>query len=207
MDLQNFFPLITEGDLRNYIAQHVSMFAAWTAADVDCFCGLVCRKGVLTIGAPTSPALSNAICHDLDVKLQAVSEANGVVYSRYADDLFFSTQESNVLRQLEKTVVEAISQLKVPAKLTVNAAKTRHSSKRRVRRVTGIVLGSDGVPYIGRKLKRKIRALVHKYETLDDSAKASLAGMIAYAAGFDPNFLNSLIAKYGLPRIRTARTV
>ena len=206
MDLEEFFPSITEGDLRKYISQHAASFDNWTLWDVGTFCGLVCRRRLLTIGAPTSPALSNAICHDLDVSLHALSDTNGVIYTRYADDLFFSTDQPNVLRRIEKDVSEVISKLKLPAKLKVNLSKTRHSSKRGARHVTGIVLGSDGRPYIGRKLKRKIRALIHEYTTLDESARASLAGMIAYSAGFDPDFLNSLIAKYGLPVVRDAMT-
>ena len=79
----------------------------------------------------------------------------------------------------------------MPARLRINVSKTRHSSKRRARYVTGIVLGSDGRPHIGRKLKRRIRALIHIYAELDLDVptRASLAGMIAYASGFDPDFL------------------
>ena len=72
----------------------------------------------------------------------------GVKYTRYADDLFFSTREPNVLKQIEKEVNSIVSNLSVPAKLTVNSKKTRHSSKKGARHVTGIVLGSDGRPHI-----------------------------------------------------------
>jgi RNA-directed DNA polymerase len=204
MDFKEFFPSITDEDLRTYVAQHASLFYEWTPSDIDVFCGLVCRKQVLTIGAPTSPALSNAICHDLDVNLHALSETRGVIYTRYADDLFFSTEHKNVLRRIEADVIEAMSKLKVPAKLKINLDKTRHSSKRGARRVTGIVLGSDGRPYIGRRLKRKVRTLIHEVDSLDTSTRVSLAGTIAYASGFDPSFINSLIAKYGLPAVRKA---
>ena len=204
MDFQDFFPSITEYDLRTYFAQHAGPFSQWDASDVDCFCGLVCRWRVLTIGAPTSPALSNVVCHELDVGLKAVSEAHGVVYTRYADDLFFSTKEPKILRTIEQEVVEVVAKLTIPAKLRLNGAKTRHSSKKRARHVTGIILGSDGALHIGRGLKRKIRALIYGYSRLDQSGRASLAGMIAYASGFDPEFINSLIAKYGLARVRIA---
>jgi RNA-directed DNA polymerase len=82
--------------------------------------------------------------------------------------------------------------------------KTRHSSKRGCRRVTGIVLGSDGAPHIGRGLKRKVRALIHRYDSLNEPTRASLAGLIAYAIGFEPGFLNKLIDKYGLPTVKRA---
>ena len=204
MDFESFFPSITESDLRKYIGDHLDRFAKWTVNDKDVFCNLVCRFKSLTIGAPTSPALSNAICHDLDVALQALSEQKGIAYSRYADDLFFSADQPNVLKEVQKDVARLVAKLKIPASLKINKAKTRHSSRKGSRRVTGITLGSDGNTYIGRKLKRKIRSLVYRQDTLDNASRASLAGMIAYASGFDPDFLNSLIAKYGLSVVSKA---
>ena len=206
MDLKDFFHSISERDIRNYISHHAGLFISWSVPDIDAFCGLVCRRQILTIGAPTSPALSNAICHDLDVSLHALCETMGVKYTRYADDLFFSTLEQNVLAIVEKEVRNIIPSLPVPQKLSVNTTKTRHSSKKGARHVTGIVLGSDGLPPIGRAFKRRIRALIHKYASLNGASRASLAGMIAYAEGFDPDFINSLITKYGLPAIRGAMT-
>jgi RNA-directed DNA polymerase len=204
MDFKDFFPSITQVDLARYIAEHSTLFPGWTPSDIDVFCRLVCRNSALTIGAPTSPGLSNAICYDLDVDLHALSEKHSVTYTRYADDLFFSTEQQDVLRQIEENVIKIISELKVPANLRVNVAKTRYSSKRGERRVTGIVLGSDGHAHIGRGLKRRVRALIHKFDSLGETDRRSLAGMIAYARGFDPEFLNSLINKYGLPVVRRA---
>jgi RNA-directed DNA polymerase len=204
MDFTNFFPSITETDVNTYIAGHESLFVDWTPEDINTVCKLVCRNSVLTIGAPTSPSLSNVLCYDLDVDLHGLCEKYGVSYTRYADDLFFSTTNGKVLRQLEKQVPGVISKLKLPADLKINKAKTRHSSKRGARRVTGIVLGSDGSPHIGRRLKRKIRAMIHKYDTFNAKEQSSLAGLIAYAIGFDPNFINMLINKYGLPKIKAA---
>lgn len=141
----------------------------------------------------------------MDVRLDALSTQADVKYTRYADDLFFSTVRPNVLQQIEADVGRIISELTVPADLKINTAKTRHSSKRGARRVTGIVLGSDGKTYIGRGLKRKIRALIHQLHSLNAYEQSSLSGMIAFAAGFDPNFVNSLITKYGLPVVRKAQ--
>lgn len=204
MDLTDFFPSITQADVAKYIADRKAFFNGWSALDVETFCRLVCRNSALMIGAPTSPALSNAVCYDMDTQLEALCAKNQVTYTRYADDLFFSTREPKILSELETTVVKTIAKLKIPAGLKVNASKTRHSSKRGARRVTGVVLGSDGHPHIGRKFKRKIRALIHKFDSLDGPTRASLSGMIAYASGFDPQFVNSLITKYGLDPVRHA---
>lgn len=142
----------------------------------------------------------------MDVQLHSLCTRSGVTYSRYADDLFFSSYRPNVLRQIENDVNTVVLEMKLPANLTVNAAKTRHSSKRGARRVTGVILVSDGRPHIGRAFKRRIRALIHKIDSLDPRTRASLAGMIAYATGFEPQFMNSLIDKYGLQAVRKAST-
>lgn len=204
MDLTNFFPSIRQTDLRKYIEQRPALFAEWNVRDITVLCNLVCRNGTLTIGSPTSPALSNAICYDMDVRINELCTKSGVNYSRYADDLFFSTERPDVLRSIETEVMDLIPKLELPEGLRVNVSKTRHSSKRGRRKVTGIVLGSDAEAHVGRAFKRTIRALLHKYSSLTEEQKVSLAGSIAYVIGFEPLFMNSLIAKYGLPLVRTA---
>jgi RNA-directed DNA polymerase len=204
MDLTKFFPSISRIDIRNYITQNPTLFTGWSSSDMEIFCLLACRNSELTIGAPTSPGLSNVLCYDLDVKLFALCGKSHVKYTRYADDMFFSSDRPNILREIEAEVKKIIAELPIPAGLTVNLGKTRHSSKRGARRVTGIVLGSDGCAYIGRALKRKIRALICQFGSLNEGQRASLAGLIAYASGFDPDFKNQLIAKYGLDAVRRA---
>jgi RNA-directed DNA polymerase len=209
MDFAKFFPSITQADVRSYLNQNPKSFSTWSSTDVEIFCMLVCRNSELTIGAPTSPGLSNALCYDLDLKLASLCAKNDVKYTRYADDMFFSTERPNVLTDLEGEVKTVISALPLPAGLKLNPRKTKHSSKRGARRVTGIILGSDGVAHIGRTVKRRIRALIDQFDALDERQKASVAGLIAYASGFDPDFKNQLIAKYGLQVVRraTAATV
>lgn len=207
MDCKDFFPSITEDDLKLLIAARPTTFSAWQPFEIELFCKLVCKNGRLPIGAPTSPALSNAVCYDMDSQLSEISTKLGVIYSRYADDLFFSAKLPNVLATLEPMVTTAVANLILPKRLTINSGKTRRSSKRGARRVTGITLGSDGKAYVGRHLKRRIRALIHHVDTLDKTSRASLAGLIAYASGFDPDFVNSLITKYGHSVVTRARNL
>lgn len=98
LDLENYFPSITSEDINNYINSHKSIFAEWTEYDKEFIIRIVCRHFQLTIGAPTSPNLSNAICFDLDVQVSGLSQREGITYSRYADDLFFSTTKKDILR-------------------------------------------------------------------------------------------------------------
>ncbi len=206
MDFVDFFTSITEDDIANYIRARSDFFKGWTLKDKSVFSQLVCRKAALTVGAPTSPALSNAICFELDDRLHQICTRDGVTYTRYADDLFFSTSKKDTLRSVERQVIRLVKALRLPSNLVINAAKTRHSSKRGARWVTGVVLGSDGRVHLGRFLKRVIRSRIYNFQKLTDPEKASLAGMVAYAVGLDPDFENSLILKYGVKRVRDVMT-
>ncbi|PCJ85715.1 MAG: hypothetical protein COA52_15930 [Hyphomicrobiales bacterium] len=55
---------------------------------------LTCLRGGLAQGAPSSPILSNIVLHDLDQRLSQYTEANDLVYTRYADDIVISGNDS-----------------------------------------------------------------------------------------------------------------
>lgn len=204
MDFVDFFPSITQADIAKYIQSRPVYFPEWKEDDIDSFCRFVCRNGALAIGAPSSPGLSNALCYDLDQLLSDMAIKHDCIYSRYADDTFFSTVQPEVLRSVETDMRELCKKLPFPT-LTVNEQKIRHSSKKRARKVTGIILGSDGKIHVGRQYKRIVRGMIHKIEGLNPAERLRLAGLIAYVIGIDPVFLNSLITKYGIDRVQTAR--
>jgi RNA-directed DNA polymerase len=205
MDMQEFFPSLTVEDMNVYRSRRSGLFKDWTAQDFEWFCFLVFRFDRLTIGAPTSPAISNILCFDLDVTLYSICQSRGVNYTRYADDLFFSANEPGILAEIEQEVKLAIPKLTLPRRLQINQAKTRHSSKKGARRVTGITLGSDGETYVGRQLKREVRSRVYRLDRLSPRDRARLAGVISYITGFDPDFMNTLVQKYGHAQAVRAR--
>lgn len=202
MDFKGFFPSITKDDIVKFLRTQAGN---WDSDDRNLFTSLVCRCGVLTIGAPTSPALTNALCFEMDALLFLESTKRHVTYSRYADDLFFSTDESDVLKDFEKTVESVIRTIPFPTGLSINSAKTRHASKRGRRQATGLVLQSDGKVGVGRDRKRFVRGLVHHYDKLTPEQKDSLAGMLSFIQSIDPEFINSLVLKYGPDKVERCR--
>ena len=57
-------------------------------------------KTVLPQGSPTSPAITNILCVRLDKRLQGLANRFKITYSRYADDISFSSQ-TNVFKKEE----------------------------------------------------------------------------------------------------------
>lgn len=203
MDFKEFFPSLRGEDFRVFLKRRRAEF---DAGDISALCSILfwMPKGVsppdlcLSIGAPTSPILSNVLMFDFDKRIADFCKAKGVAYTRYADDLSFSSARSEDLAAVEEVVINWCARSKSP-KLTVNAAKTVRASKGESRRVTGLVLTNDRKVSLGRDTKRRIRAWVHHFVAgrLEEGELPKLRGMLCYVNSVEPSFLERLRAHYG----------
>ena len=154
-------------------------------------------KLILSIGAPSSPVISNFILYELDEFLFQLCKIKSINYSRYADDLTFSTNLKNNLFDLPEIVEIKLLQLYEGA-INLNKSKTTFSSKARNRHVTGLVLTNDGKISIGRAKKRFIKHLIHQFimGKLDEKAISYVSGYLNFINDVEPSFINSLKRKY-----------
>lgn len=154
-------------------------------------------KLVLSIGAPSSPLVSNFFMYQFDCVLSKLCMEKGVIYTRYADDLTFSTKHKDVLFVLPQLVKENLTNLFGNA-IRINRKKTRFSSKAHNRHVTGITISNDGTLSLGRERKRYIKHLVHQVQInkLDIEERQHLRGLISFAKHIEPTFIESLRKKY-----------
>lgn len=154
-------------------------------------------KLILSIGAPSSPLLSNFFMYQFDEVISKLCQTKGVVYTRYADDLTFSTNIKDILFDLPLVVSEKLRVLYDGA-LIVNRQKTVFASKAHNRHVTGITINNEGKLSIGRERKRYIKHLVHQYRLSKLAVEDvyHLKGLLAYAQHVEPHFLDSLRKKY-----------
>jgi retron-type reverse transcriptase len=89
IDLKNFFPSINFGRIRGYFIKDNNFRLNEKIATL--IAQIVCYNNELPQGAPTSPIISNLLGQILDVRILKLVKKSGVTYSRYADDLTFST--------------------------------------------------------------------------------------------------------------------
>jgi retron-type reverse transcriptase len=206
MDFKDFFNSIKSDDFETYLKNRSS--EEWSERDIAHLKRILFwdkeRKGrlVMSVGAPSSPMLSNILMYDFDRKVQAYCARKRVRYSRYADDLTFSTNKANVLREIELRVTRICEEMDHP-RLTVNTEKTVHASIGVGRRVTGLVLTNEGNISLGREKKRLIRAQVHQFLVgglnLEEARK--LRGMLAFVNSVEPSFIERLKVHYGSAEI------
>lgn len=133
-------------------------------------------------GAPTSPALANALALKLDRRLLGLSRKLGFDYTRYADDLTFSGAEVSRVPLL----LRAVQSIVESEGFVLNPAKTRVMRKGRRQSVTGVIVNQ--VAGLSRQQRRRWRAALHQLQINNPSAlpDARLRGMLAYLAGLNP---------------------
>lgn len=116
-----------------------------------------------------------------------------VAYSRYTDDLAFSTNEPKVLSGVYSYIEMLCKRNKSP-KLTLNNEKTVFTSRKYHRQLTGLVLSNDGSISIGRDKQRFIRAMAHHYKmgTLAPEEHSKLRGWLAFTMSIDQKYVKTI---------------
>ncbi len=201
-DFSAFFPSIKVKDLVIHLSRHCSRTIS--EADIKSIARLSCispKEGGglgLSVGAPSSPVLSNSIMYDFDKAINEWCLSRGLIYTRYADDLTFSTAIKGICSEIEPKIKEIIRALAYPT-LTLNDAKTIHLSKKNQRRITGVIVNNEGQLSIGRERKRMISALIHQFSLgkLSSPDLHHLQGLLGFSKDIEPEFVSKMKMKYG----------
>lgn len=202
LDFVDFFKSITSNDIYLFLKENSSkLHSDWSEEDNELFLKIVCYKGRLTMGSVSAPVVSNLVCKILDYRISDLCSARGITYTRYSDDMYFSTNKDNILLNLTPSIIEIIRSIDYPKHLIINSSKTKHSSRKRKMSVTGLVITNDQKISLGRDKKREIRSLVHQWDNLDPQRKKYLQGYLSYCASVEPLFINSLCIKFGAETI------
>lgn len=198
-DFSNFFPSFKRSQVQAFIqseAKKVGMILG--EDDIDFIGAIVCRYDRLTIGAPSSPAITNAMMFPFDQNMFDYCLNRGLVYTRYADDIFISAKEPGQMVNLEARIAEAKRSI-THLSIRLNRQKTAHLSRKYHRSITGVVITPDHRLSIGRSRKREIKALIHKWINgrLDPLEVSYMRGLVAFARDIEPSFETAIKEKYG----------
>ena len=163
IDLENFFPSIPQARVWKRI-QHPPFNFPKEVANV--VAGLCCHtnadktKNVLPQGAATSPLLTNAICDTLDRRMRGVAKRFGLHYSRYADDMTFSSMR-NVFEEGSDFRLE-IKRIIEDQGFKMNDKKTHLQRDNERQEVTGLTVNQR--VNVSRKYVHDIRWILHCWE-------------------------------------------
>lgn len=153
-------------------------------------------RNVLPQGAPTSPLITNIVCQKLDFLLSAVARRFGLRYSRYADDITFSSQHN--VYQKESDFIKEFNRIIVQQGFQVNEVKTRLQKQGYRQEVTGLII-NDKVNVQSRYIKQ-LRSWLYLWETYgyDKAYQYFLNDYISdkgYVKKGKPNMINVIAGK------------
>lgn len=186
MDISNFFSSIPEERVFRLFCN------IGYNADVSAVLTNLCTyKGVIPQGAVTSPYIANLICYHLDARLNGFCSRRDVVYTRYADDLSFSSNIRAQLNGIEKFVKYIIKD----EGFEINEKKTRYLSNDVRKTITGITINNEEM-HVDKNIKRKLRAMINNSIAHKDySQNDRIRGTIAYINSIEEGYKDK-ICKY-----------
>ncbi len=192
IDLHNFFPTISASRVYTIFSN-----IGYNNIAATILTNLCTLDGYLPQGGVCSPALSNLVCLSLDSRLNGLCEKRRIRFSRYADDMYFSCNNQELLKKTFPIVKKIIED----EGFTINNKKTRYQTPSNRKMITGIIISrqnTNDTPQIHahRAMKRKIRAEIAamifsgNYEKMDH-----VMGEISYVTHLEANYKNK-IKKY-----------
>ena len=183
MDIKNAYPSTTQKhiyELFKHLGAPTREARLWTK--------LVTFRGHLPQGAPTSLPLFNLVLNEMWLD-RRFSKIHGVKYTRYVDDLVFTSNKRRILKNLKQEVTDFLK----ARGFMVNKKKTKYyTSKNRALRITGVNI-IDGQPKIPPKMIRKFRGMIGRAIMDDSVSKQQVFGIIAFTIGIERKIPNQLL--------------
>ncbi|MGN6065360.1 retron St85 family RNA-directed DNA polymerase [Brevundimonas diminuta] len=202
LDFENFFNSITVRDWRRLIA--ITPNNGLRASDLVHYDKILFwgdgsfLPKKLSVGAPSSPKLSNMIMYRFDAQLSEIAGRIGVKYTRYADDITISAPTVELCLELERAAYATLKAERYPGLRFKQEKRGLYGPGQR-RMVTGLIVTPQMKISLGRERKRHISSLTHhaKLGKLDAPQLMELKGLLGFAKGVEPTFLETLRVKYG----------
>lgn len=170
IDLENFFQTIDFGRVRGFFMKDRSFLLNEKVATI--IAQIACTENSLPQGGPSSPVISNMIGHLMDVHLVKLAKQHDCHYSRYADDLTFSSNKPIFSNNIATTDSAesgtwvpgtALKRIVGHARFSINAKKTRMQLKDSRQDVTGLIVNRK--LNVKSEYRRTVRAMVHRLLT------------------------------------------
>ncbi|EGH64157.1 RNA-directed DNA polymerase (Reverse transcriptase) [Pseudomonas syringae pv. actinidiae str. M302091] len=144
IDLKDFFDSFNFGRVRGFFIANNHFGLSPEIATV--IAQIACYNHKLPQGSPCSPVITNLIGHILDIKLALLAREHSCTYTRYADDITFSTRSKHfpdaLMREYKGIYVPGLeleNRIR-QAGFRVNSKKTRIQYQDSRQIVTGLVV-------------------------------------------------------------------
>lgn len=183
VDIKDFFDSINFGRIYGFFVKNRDFALTENVAKV--LAAIACHEGKLPQGSPCSPVISNLIGQILDIRLARLARKHGCSYSRYADDLTFSTNKrvfpsEIAISNFDHSWAAGAALAKIIEKegFQLNLKKTRMQYRNSRQEVTGLIVNRR--INTRSEYRRLARAMTHQLVT---TGKFQISAMKADALG------------------------
>lgn len=161
IDLTDFFTSITSNMVENNLVR--IGIPPLVARDIATICTYptITNHHILNVlpqGAPTSPVLSNICARTLDTRLSGLARRFHLAYTRYADDITFSSNHN--VYQTDGDFMKELHLIIDECHFAINDKKTRLQKSGARQEVTGLTVCSK--PNVSQRYIKNLRAQIHK---------------------------------------------
>ena len=177
-DISSFFPSIHLSHLKTIVEKHTKIIYDLQLDFEDAIeqIGKICfREDSLCIGAVSSPIISNIIMNPIDLEIMEYCESNGLLYSRYADDIYISSDA-----YIDSSVLTFINSVLQKYSFEINKDKTRFYSSKYKRKITGLILTNDSKISIGLKRRNQIKTMIYKKLVHHEGDSNQILGYLSF---------------------------
>lgn len=200
MDIKDFYASVPYEFTRQVVKNTCKKIKL---ADINYYLNVTTLNDKLPVGAPTSAHIANACFSPVDKRIRTYCRTHDVNYSRYMDDLTFSSDDKFSLNMAEKFVKNVLEVFGYK----LNEKKTKYISDNKQQNVLGVVVNNTEVR-LPKTLRKKLRAMIHsysvfkssgakeidlKFRTWDEKSIAKLKGYLAYTKQVDEKSYNKLM--------------
>lgn len=187
IDIKDFFPSIHFGRIKGYFEKNKNYLLPPEVAIV--LAQIVCFQGKLPQGAPTSPVISNMIFEILDWRLLKIAKKYRLNYTRYVDDMSFSTNDVSIVNRFDDFIIEISDELSNGG-FSINPNKIRFQNCYQRQEVTGLIVNQKiNIKHEYYKLTRAMADSLYKNgEYFIDGERGTIAqleGRFSFAKQLD----------------------
>lgn len=193
-DIKNFFPSIKSEMLINILSKNEDVLlknGLLFRDTYDVVSKLCFMKNRLCIGTVSSPVISNIVMYDIDAKIIEYCKNKNMIYTRYADDIYISSEE-----YIDTSVLEYLCILLIDNNFRINYKKTSFISDKSNIKVTGINIIDKERISIGSLNKKIIRKKIYNYIINNKGSKKEVLGYLAYLKDIEPKTFTKYNIKY-----------
>ncbi|MGJ0486143.1 MAG: reverse transcriptase domain-containing protein [Methylomicrobium sp.] len=207
-DIKDFFHKITKQDVEKILDTALDNAPIY---DINKYkpelLNITTIDGILPVGFPTSPNISNSFLSSFDHALEEYCIKNEIIYTRYSDDIILSSNSKDYLISIQDIISDYLNEL-YDGRVKINAYKTKHTHKGSKIKILGMVILPSGKISVDIKFKQHLEILFHFY--INDKNKfadylknhyqgdfSKISGQLNHINTIDKSYLDKLRKRYG----------